>query len=198
MRRDTRSPRRPSGRFVLRLDPELHARLRRAASEQGLSLNELCARRLAATPAVDGVPAELLTAVERAERTFGEELVAVAVYGSFARGELADGSDVDLLIVLEQRVELSRGLYRAWDEEPLTCQGRPVEVHFVHLPPPGELPGGVWPELALDGLVLLDRGLCLSTVLARTRHAIAEGRLARRVAHGQPYWIRTEECLAQP
>ena len=190
MRRDTNSSRRPSGRFVLRLDPELHARLRRDAREQGISLNDLCARRLAAPAVGVGARAELQDVGERARRTFGEELVAVAVYGSFARGELADGSDVDLLIVLEPGVELGRELYRAWDEEPLTCEGRPVEVHFVHLPQPGELAGGVWPEIALDGLVLFERGLRLSTVLAHTRRAIADGRLVRRVAHGQPYWIR--------
>ena len=37
-----------SGRFVLRLTPELHAELQAAAKQSGVSLNEFCARKLSA------------------------------------------------------------------------------------------------------------------------------------------------------
>ena len=39
---------RASGRFVLRIEPGLHEALRNAARASGLSLNDYCARRLAA------------------------------------------------------------------------------------------------------------------------------------------------------
>ena len=50
---------------------------------------------------------------------------------------------------------------------------------------------GLWAEVALDGLVLLEREWSLSEHLARVRRAIAAGRLVRRVVHGQPYWRET-------
>ena len=48
--------------------------------------------------------------------------------------------------------------------------------------------GGFWAEVAVDGIVLFERDWRLSTHLARVRRAIAERRLVRRLAHGQPYW----------
>jgi hypothetical protein len=46
----------------------------------------------------------------------------------------------------------------------------------------------VWGEVAVDGVVLYERGLDVSADLARIRREIAAGRLVRRTAHGQPYW----------
>jgi len=177
-----------SGRFVLRISPGLHAALRRAATEAGLSLNDYCARKLAAPlgnlAALRGGP----ETVERAARLFGDRLVGVAAFGSWARGEPAKGSDVDVLIVLDGRVALARELYRTWDEAPVSWGGRAVEPHFVHLPEPAEGVAGIWAEVALDGLVLFEQGLRLSTRLVQVRREIAAGRIVRRFAHGQPYW----------
>jgi hypothetical protein len=178
----------PSGRFVIRLSPGLHAALRGAAAQAGLSLNDYCARKLAA-PVGDLAPlGGAIDAVRRAADLFGPALVAVALFGSWARAEAADGSDIDLLVVLEPGVALTRGLYRAWDEAPIVWEGRRVEPHFAHLPGPGKAVAGLWAEVAVDGVVVFERGLQLSTRLARVRRDIASGRLLRRVAHGQPYW----------
>ena len=65
----------PSGRFVLRIEPELHAGLRRAAKEAGLSLNEYCARKLAAPENRDAGPLEV--AIRQASTTFGKQLIGV-------------------------------------------------------------------------------------------------------------------------
>jgi predicted nucleotidyltransferase len=177
-----------SGRFVLRISPGLHAALRRAATEAGLSLNDYCARKLAAPlgnlAALRGGP----ETVERAARLFGDRLVGVAAFGSWARGEPVKGSDVDVLVVLDRRVTLARELYRTWDEAPVSWGDRAVEPHFVHLPEPEEGVAGIWAEVALDGLVLFEQGLRLSTRLVQVRREIAAGRIVRRVAHGQPYW----------
>lgn len=188
----TRGRARPSGRFVLRIDPGLHALLRRSARDAGLSLNDYCARKLAEQPLPAAVPDELAVALRRAIELFGEDLVGVAAYGSWARGELRSGSDVDLLVVLEPRVRLDRRLYRRWDEQPLEWGGRAVESHFAHLPSPDAKLSGIWAEVAIDGIVLFERGFRVSAQLIRVRHEIVSGRLVRRVAHGQPYWVRVE------
>lgn len=177
----------PSGRFVLRISPGLHAALREAAREAGVSLNDYCARKLAGpSGSVSGSAADV---VERASALFGAGLVGVVAFGSWARGEAADGSDVDILVVVEPGVPIVRSLYRAWDEQPLAWEGRPVEVHFVHVPGADEPPSGLWAEAALEGVVLFERGLALSRWLAEVRRRIVSGKLSRRRVHGQPYWV---------
>jgi hypothetical protein len=174
-----------SGTFLVRMAPELHARCRAAARDAGLSLNAYCVRALAAS--VTGPAGADAEPVARALALFGRDLVAVLAFGSWARGEAGRDSDLDLLVVLEDRVELTRDLYRQWDATPLTWQDRRVDAHLVH-PPAGASVSGLWAEVALDGLVLFERDRRLSVRLAAIRHEVAAGRLFRRVAHGQPYW----------
>jgi predicted nucleotidyltransferase len=184
----SRRPRRATGRFVLRIPPGLHATLRRAAREVGVSLNEYCARKLAAPQGGLASVGEAASVVARAGALFGDDLIALAAFGSLARGEATNTSDVDVLIVVEERVELTRELYRKWDAAPLLWADRPVDAHFAHLPEPGVRVAGVWGELAIDGIILFERDLRLSQRLAEVRRDIAAGRILRRTAHGQPYW----------
>ena len=177
----------PSGRFVLRIDPRLHAALRDRAREAGVSLNEYCARALA-LPGT-GMEGPTTEAVNRAVALVGEALLGVAAFGSWARRESGQGSDVDLLIIVEEGFSIGRGLYRSWDESPVFWEGQPVEPHFVHLPPSGTRLSGMWAEVAIDGVVLFERGLVLSRRLVEFRQIIASGRLLRRRSHGQPYWV---------
>ena len=178
-----------SGRFVLRLDPGLHGALRAAARARGVSLNEFCATKLA-MPVVDAESfAGASDVIKRAAAVVGEALIAVVAFGSWARGELSDSSDVDILIVVSSEVPLNRSLYRRWDDGPLRWEGHPVEPHFVHLPAMGGMPSGLWAEVALDGIVLYQRDPRLSQRLVGVRRLQAAGRLRRRTAHGQPYWV---------
>ena len=48
---------------------------------------------------------------------YGEELVQVILYGSYARGDYSHDSDVDLVaIVRGERVTLQEKLKKVWDE----------------------------------------------------------------------------------
>lgn len=177
-----------SGRFVLRLQPGLHGALHGAAEATGLSLNEYCARKLASPgPPLDD--ADAVAAVKAAARIGGDRLVGVVAFGSWARREQGPDSDVDLLVVLDDRLAVTRDLYRRWDTETPRWGGHPVEPHFVHLPPPERPASALWAEAAIDGIVLFERSLRVSRRLAAVRAEIAAGRLQRRQAHGQPYWV---------
>ncbi len=182
-----RDPLLPSGRFVLRIDPGLHAALRQAARESGTSLNEYCARKLAVpTSGLSGLAGEV---VARAAALAGDALLGVVVFGSWSRRELSERSDVDLLIVVGDQIEIGRWLYRKWDEAPLSWDSHPVEPHFVHLPQPRARMSGTWAEVAVDGIVLYDRDLTVSKLLVDVRQQILSGRLVRRRVHGQSYWV---------
>ena len=178
-----------SGRFLLRMPPPLHAALEGAARTAGLSLNEYCVRRLA-TAGLSTGDADAVALVSRAGAVAGDALAGVLLHGSWVRGDATTTSDVDAIVVVEPRVRLNRTLYRTWDEQPVTWQGRRVDPHFVH-PAAADAFSGLWAEAAIDGLVLFDRDGRLSASLARVRRAIAEGRFVRRVVHGQPYWVET-------
>jgi hypothetical protein len=119
----------------------------------------------------------------------GGALAGVVAFGSWARQELHDLSDVDLLVVVDEGFDLTRDLYVSWDAAPVVVGGRRVEPHFVHLPQPAAPAVGLWAEAAVDGIVLFARDLELTGVLAAIRRQLVEGRVRRKTAHGQPYWV---------
>jgi predicted nucleotidyltransferase len=177
----------PSGRFVLRIEPGLHALLRDAAERSGVSLNEYCARKLALAAGSSSAPATEV--VTRAAAMLGDELVGVVAFGSWAREELTRGSDVDVLVIVEPQVAITRELYRRWDAAPLRWGSHPVEPHFVRLPASVARLSGLWAEAAVDGVVLYDRDLSVSRRLVEVRNRIVAGEIVRRRVHGQPYWV---------
>ena len=99
--------------------------------------------------------------------------------------------------MVEDDVALTRELYRAWNDTPLEWEGRRVEEHFVHLPKAGSRVSGLWAEVAVDGVVLFERGLELSRALAGIRREIAAGRIVRRSAHGQPSGFYSEADVSR-
>ena len=183
-----------SGRFVLRIGAELHAELRREAAVRGLSLNEHCARKLAEPAGIAVEDAELQATVVRALRLLEGSLVGVVVHGSWARGEAQDGSDVDVLVVVDELTRVDREIYRRWDEAgPLRIDGHPADAHFARLPSGAEAVTPLWAEIATDGFVVFERDRQVSRLLARIRSRIASGGLVRRVVHGQPYWTEVAD-----
>lgn len=183
-----------SGRFVLRISPELHARAARIARDLGVSLNEYC--RTAIEHYTDGAAGGGSRAthgarwVDDARRVVGDVLEGVVMFGSYARGEATTSSDIDLLVVVPESFELNREPYHRWDNLDLDPR---VSPHFVHLPDQVAGAGSIWFEVALDGIVLYERDRRVSAFLQSVRQAIADGRLKRRYTHGHPYWVKAPE-----
>jgi predicted nucleotidyltransferase len=177
-----------TSRVLLRLPAELHRRLTSEAAERGVSFNTYCVQRLGAiaVPVRDEpLSPEILM---RVRARFGEHLAGLVLLGSWARGEAAATSDIDLLVVVDRDIALTREMYRDWDREPLQLEGRAVDAHFVHVPAPGTSPTALWCEAAVDGRKWYDRDGAISRHLADVRRAMAEGRVVRASVHGQPYW----------
>jgi predicted nucleotidyltransferase len=178
----------PAARFLLRLPPALHRRLAARASANDLSLNEYCVRRLAGPEPMTVAHPAALAVRDRAADVAGARLIGIIAHGSWARDDMRAASDVDVLVVVERALPLTRALYHAWDRAPLTWDERTVDAHFVHLPEDPARAGGVWCEAAIDGVVLDGVDGRIERTLQRIRRAIAGGQLVRKHAHGQPYW----------
>ena len=188
--------RRYSGRFVLRVGPELHERLKAEARALNLSLNEHCVRKLGGTSlsgrlAGLGVDAAF---IDRLVASFPVAPLAIVLFGSVARGEAGTGSDVDLLVVFDGNVRITRSLYRCLEDAVDLSELRQApNPQLVSLPAGAADCGGLWFEVALDGVVVWERGAAVSAFLHELRERISTGAMRRRTAYGHPYWVRGEE-----
>lgn len=176
----------PSGRFVLRLAPSLHAQLTQSARKAGLSLNEHCTRSLVRAEALPESP--VTEVVAAAIEQLGPGLVGAAIFGSYARGEAGSSSDVDVLFVVSDEVEVTRSLYDPWDVREFTIDGHRVEPHFARMRVEADRISGFWAEIAVDGVVVYDPELALARELIRIRRAILGGLMVRRTAGGHSWW----------
>lgn len=172
-----------SGKFVLRVDPSLHRQLKREAEARDLSLNEWIVKNLSGTRTVSPSPV-----IHTLKKNFESDLIGVIQFGSSVRGEMREGSDVDLLIVLDGRRPVDRSLYSQWDRfitDPV------LSPQFSHLPTGPDFTS-LWLEVAIEGVILFDPTKQLDTILRQIRSAIAEGKFSRKMSHGHPYWVRKE------
>lgn len=187
-----------SGKFVVRVPPKLHASLKRRAREGGVSLNGLCLDALNSylgageQAAREGVPIPL----QQVQGLLGQSLSGVILFGSTARGEGREGSDIDLMIVVGAEVPLRRALYQRWDQSIDAAASSRLSPHFVHLPVHEMDAGSLWYEAAMDGIILLDREGRIARFLRTIRRSMAEGKLRRKSAYGHPYWIRKDHEVA--
>lgn len=175
-----------SGKFVVRIPPSLHERIRRRARETSRSLNEICHLLLEKVDHEMDEDARLREkVVNEATKEFGSDFLALILFGSRARGDSTDSSDTDLLIVLDGAIPVRRDLYRKWT----TMLPQNISIHFSHLPQTAKSAGSLWLECALDGEILYGVDARVSRMLGRIRDRITSGQVVRKLTHGQAFWI---------
>ncbi len=185
-----------SGKFVLRIPPALHKELATKARREGLSLNVFCLhlistamhRSLLTVPWKD----KLETVVTYLKKYHGKALLGVIVFGSRVTGEATDDSDLDLLIVLDNRIPIRRGLYRGWDRDSPQIGVGLLDPHFTHLPNHVYEAGAVWLEAATSGEIVYDPQHRIQKILMTLQQPIASGTIRRGWSHGHPYWTRND------
>jgi len=131
--------------------------------------------------APDHTEAACSAAVEALERAFGDRLVAVALFGSSARGTAGPSSDLDLLVVARglPADPFSRCAVFARTGATLTPDGRRIDLVGRT---PEEFLADIAPlhlDLALDARILHDEDEWLAGRLARVRQRLQEAGLER-------------------
>lgn len=184
-----------SGKFVIRMPEHLHRWLKDEALRTGVSLNRLCVTKLQANAkSSDKAPLHAgffpKDLIDKIIQRWQEELLGLVFFGSAARGEATDDSDIDLLLIMKPGVRIARDLYRHWDEFEGIQDSNRISPHFVSLPGSIQEAGGLWYETALDGLVLWERDHHVTRFLRALREAMSRGEIQRRTLHGSPYWIK--------
>jgi predicted nucleotidyltransferase len=120
---------------------------------------------------------------------FGDRLVSLVLYGSYARGDYRSDSDIDLIVVLEEvgdRLELHRELDLV--EEALRpvfdCLReaglRPVLSPVVLDRESASITRPLYLDAVFDARVLYDRGGFMTGVLERVRRRLEEYGAERR------------------
>ncbi len=185
----------PSGKFVIRMPGALHGRLKDEARQTGQSLNQICVAKLQAQePPLAATGIISPDFLDNIRRRWREDLLGVVLFGSTARGEATEGSDIDLLMVMRPQVKIVRSLYRLWEELCRDYTGAQdserISPHFVSLPGNVREAGGLWYEAALDGIALWAGDHRVMRFLASVREAMSRGQIRRRMLHGSPYWVK--------
>jgi hypothetical protein len=171
----------------------------------GQSLNRLCIEKLQAQrPCHAGSGAAATQAglfppgfLDKIALQWPADLIGLILFGSAARGDATEDSDIDLLLAMRPEAKIARDLYRRWEEFCREYAGAQdfggISPHFASLPESVREAGGLWYEAALDGIVLWERERQVSRFFGSVREAMAHGRIRRRMLHGSPYWVKEFE-----
>jgi len=127
--------------------------------------------------------------VETLHKHLGDDLVAVALYGSWARGEGQPGSDIDLFIIArnlpKRRFPRAQHVHRAVGgrfPHPVSIVAKEPEEFERHFP-------SLYLDLGLDAVVLYDPQGYMTTRLARIKQLIQEAGLYRKRCDGDFVWL---------
>lgn len=169
-----------SGKFVLRLDPQIHKVLKEEAKLKGCSLNTLCESKL---QGLTVSPWHEITS--KIVKIFNPN--GIILFGSTARGEQKPSSDIDLLVVMPKSTLINRTLYYQWDKE--FQFNDKISPQFVHLPTRSEI-GSIWLECSIDGEILYDPKGDIKRSMQIIRQLISQGVYQQKISHGHSYWVR--------
>jgi hypothetical protein len=137
--------------------------------------------KLPVAPIADGL-------VHGLHRSLGDDLVAVALYGSRARGDARAWSDWDFLVIarnlpqrtLDRHFFIKKILPDDWRGLASVLAKTPDEF-MTHLP-------ALYLDIALDAVIVFDRDDYLSSRLARLRRLIAKVGLYREQTGADFSW----------
>jgi hypothetical protein len=139
---------------------------------------------------IPGLQTYLAQAVERLRAALGGDLIAVVLYGSQARGDAREASDLDLLVI-------AQGLPERWYERSIYLRGPLRDIRGS--PPfsvlgktPAEFEGhfpSLYLDIGLDGQILYDREGYAAGKLRRIREIINEAGLVRERSNGAMKWV---------
>jgi predicted nucleotidyltransferase len=129
--------------------------------------------------------AEVITALRKG---LGDDLVAVVLFGSRARGEADEASDWDLLVIarrlpertLERHIHMKRTLPVAWRGR-TAILAKTVDEFESYLP-------SLYLDIALDGVILNDPDGYMAERLNRLKRLLREQRLRRVQVQGDLIW----------
>ena len=134
---------------------------------------------------------------------FGDSLVSVCLFGSVARGEHVEGSDIDMLVVVKElkedigwRLEVSSNLKRIFRSRTLGLRRKlrerklPTTISDILLTPEeiSRHPPIIL-DLTVEGKMLFDRENFLSNELERVKERLKELGARRVKSKSGWYWI---------
>ena len=133
------------------------------------------------------------------EEELQENLVAVILFGSVARGEATAGSDIDLLVVCETlpagrfaRLGLLERADARFEDERLRLRADGIDTRVVPIVKTRQEAARVVPlylDMVEDACLLVDRGGFFAAVLARLGARLAALGAERRRRGRVRYWI---------
>lgn len=141
-----------------------------------------------------GIIEALRRAAARLEEVLGEGFAGLVLFGSWARGEAREDSDVDVMVVLKgvKGMEVRSRIYRVVAEE----VGRPVTLIDVGLEELGRECLEVTPLLLntlYDGVVVFDRIGILEELKERVARLVEKAGLVRyKTPDGKYGWKRVD------
>lgn len=182
-----------SGKFVLRIDPNLHEFFKKEAQKHQVSLNQLLVNKLTSTSNETNEK----KIIKDITSLWNSELIGIVLFGSTVRGEQKASSDIDLLIVLEDTTKILRPLYKKWDQSFSSPEYNAYSPQFVHLPKKITSPSSIWLEVALEGEILYDTNDRIRQSIYRIKSKIASGKFIRKLSHGHPYWVKAGDLHAK-
>lgn len=185
-----------TSKLLIRLPAWLHRELKARAAAHRKTLNEFCLEglRSSLSSSAWAVSPGAEEAAIVLNSSLAARLEAIILFGSRAREDAWQGSDTDLLLCLPRGAQLNRGIYQEWDALAGQSGGRvasSTSPHFAVLPDSVDQAGGLWFEVAIDGIVLWDRRLEVSRFLSRLRRYLLAGNAVRKTTYGIPYWVKT-------
>lgn len=141
----------------------------------------------------------LLPLVAACRRRWGDGLAAVTLFGSWARGEQREYSEIDVLVVVDQlppgrwdRQDIVATLAEAVDAELDSLREREGFRPYLHLLLETSEAAGrfhrIYLDMASDGKIVYDRGDWFGLLMGDFARRLAASGAGRRRLHNLTYW----------